>query len=154
MRASTLLLRCLVLSVAAACALAKEEVLEFKVVPGNPGRVTVALDTPPMPSSSCTFEWASTGATPEMWTARVSGDPRTGDLECEISRRGRAETYLLFEKFKTTLGTNEIVDALVHDNDGELSEEHWEADGECVENKHDWTGGTIRSIKLKSMVIG
>lgn len=56
-------------------------------------------------------------------------------------------------QFKTTLGTNEIVDALVRDNEGELSDEHWEADGECVENKHDWTGGTVRSIKLKSMVV-
>lgn len=77
---------------------AKEAVHEFKVVPGKPGRVTVALDTPPIPSSSCTFEWASTGATTEMWVAKVAGDPRTGDIECEISRRGGAETYLLFEK--------------------------------------------------------
>jgi hypothetical protein len=76
----------------------KEAVLEFKVVPGNPGRISVALDTPPIPSSTCVFEWTSTGATPEMWNARVSGDPRSGEIECEISRRGGAQTYLLFEK--------------------------------------------------------
>jgi hypothetical protein len=77
---------------------AKEVAEEFKIVPGNPGRVTVALDTPPIPSSTCTFEWSSAGATTEMWTARVSGNPRSGELECEISRRGGAETYLLFDK--------------------------------------------------------
>lgn len=85
--------------------------------------------------------------------AKVSGDPRSGDLECEIARKGGAETYLMFTKFKTTLGTNPILEALVHDNDGEMDEDNFKQDGECVENSHDWSGGTIRKIHLKSMVV-
>lgn len=46
-----------------------------------------------------------------------------------------------------------ILEAIVHDNDGELDQDDFKQDGECVENSHDWSGGTIRSIKLKSMVV-
>jgi hypothetical protein len=133
---------------------AKEEAKEFKVVPNSPGKVTVDLDTPPIPASSCTFEWNSNGATPEQWIAKVSGDPRSGDLECEIARRGNAETYLFFVTFKVTLGTSPVLDAIVHDNDGALGEgDHFETDGECVQNGVNWSGGTIRRIHVKSMVI-
>jgi UPF0556 domain len=133
---------------------AKEEAKEFKVVPNSPGKVTVDLDTPPIPASSCTFEWNSNGATPEQWIAKVSGDPRSGDLECEIARRGNVDTYLFFVNFKVTLGTSPVVEAIVHDNDGTLDEgDHFETDGECVQNGVDWAGGTIRRIHVKSMVI-
>lgn len=37
--------------------------------------------------------------------AKVQGDPRSGELECEVSRKEGAQTYLMFTKFKTTLGT-------------------------------------------------
>lgn len=45
---------------------AKEEVVEFKVVPNKPGKIEVALDTPPIESSTCWFEWDSSGATVEV----------------------------------------------------------------------------------------
>lgn len=131
----------------------KEASTEFKIVPGNAGKVAVALDTPPIPGSTCIFEWSSTGATTELWTARVKGDPRSGEIECEIERKGGAETYLLFSKFKTKLGTGDVLSAVVHDNDGELEEDHYDTEGECVENAHDWAGGSIRRIALTSMVI-
>ena len=41
----------------------------------------------------------------------------------------------------------------MHDNDGEVGEEDFERDGECVQNAHDWSGGTIRRIKVKAMAI-
>lgn len=139
--------------VALALALAKEASTEFKIVPGKDDSISVALDTPPIPASTCSFAWSTSGATTELWTAKVVGDPRSGELECEISRRGGAETYLLFSKFKTTLGTNPVLEAVIHDNDGELGVEHYDTDGECVENRHTWEGGTIRRISLKSMVV-
>lgn len=46
-----------------------------------------------------------------------------------------------------------ILEALVHDNDGEMETDNFSQDGECVENSHDWSGGTIRRIRLKSMVV-
>lgn len=46
--------------------LAKEVELEFKVVPNKAGEIEVALDTPPIPSSTCRFEWDSSGATVEV----------------------------------------------------------------------------------------
>lgn len=49
-----------------ASANAKEEQVEFKVVPNKGGEVSVALDTPPMESSTCRFKWDSTGATVEV----------------------------------------------------------------------------------------
>ncbi|CAN8061961.1 unnamed protein product [Agarophyton chilense] len=131
----------------------KEAQLEFKVVPNKAEKIEIALDTPPIESSTCIFEWDSSGATVEQWIARIWGDPRTGELECEISRKGGAETYLLFSKFKTSLGTNPILEAIVHDNDGEMDTDSFVSDGECVENAHEWSGGTIRRIHLKSMVI-
>ncbi|PXF41714.1 hypothetical protein BWQ96_08560 [Gracilariopsis chorda] len=131
----------------------KEVEIEFRIVPNKPGKVEVALDTPPIESSTCIFEWDSSGATVEQWTARIWGNPRTGELECDVSRKEGAETYLMFTKFKTTLGTNPVLDALVHDNDGEMEAENFLRDGECIENAHDWAGGTIRRIKLKSMVV-
>lgn len=45
---------------------AKEASLEFKVVPNKAGDIEVALDTPPIPSSTCRFEWDSSGATVEV----------------------------------------------------------------------------------------
>lgn len=45
---------------------AKEVETEFKIVPGKAGNVEVALDTPPIPSSTCRFEWDSSGATVEV----------------------------------------------------------------------------------------
>lgn len=142
-----------VVALFALCVDGKEETTEFKIVPGSAGKVEVALDTPPILSSTCVFEWASTGATTELWTARVKGDPRSGEIECDIERKGGASTYLLFSKFKTKLGTGEILSAVVHDNDGELEEDHYDTEGECVENAHDWAGGSIRRIALTSMVI-
>lgn len=133
--------------------LAKEASTEFKIVPGREGSVSVALDTPPIPASTCSFEWATSGATTELWAAKISGDPRSGEMECEISRRGGTETYLLFSKFRTTLGTSPVLEAVIHGNDGELESEHFETDGECVENSHTWGGGTIRRISLKSMFV-
>lgn len=47
-------------------ALAKEVSEEFKIVPGKPGDLSVALDTPPIDSSTCRFEWDSNGATVEV----------------------------------------------------------------------------------------
>jgi len=47
---------------------AKEVQLEFKVVPNTPGIIEVALDTPPIPASTCHFEWDSSGATVEVGT--------------------------------------------------------------------------------------
>lgn len=41
----------------------------------------------------------------------------------------------------------------MHDNDGEMESDSFSTEGECVENAHDWSGGTIRRIKLKSMVV-
>lgn len=147
---------CVLCVLIALCAVvqSKENVVEFKVVPNKDGSVSVALDTPPIPSSTCTFEWTSNGATTELWEAKVSGDPRTGDLACDISRKGGAETYLFFTKFRTTLGTNPVLEAAVHGNDGELEDGHLETDGECVMNSQEWSGGTVRSISLKSIVIG
>eukprot|EP00177_Eucheuma_denticulatum_P000841 GFKZ01001515.1.p1 GENE.GFKZ01001515.1~~GFKZ01001515.1.p1 ORF type:complete len:104 (+),score=13.51 GFKZ01001515.1:318-629(+) len=84
---------------------AKEVETEFKVVPGKAGDVEVALDTPPIPSSTCRFEWDSFGATVEQWVVKVTGDPRSGELECEVARKGGVATYLMFTKFKTSLGT-------------------------------------------------
>lgn len=46
-----------------------------------------------------------------------------------------------------------ILESLVHDNDGQMGDDNFELDGECVKNSHDWSGSTIRRIKLKSMVI-
>lgn len=46
--------------------LAKEVALDFMVTPGKAGKVEVALDTPPIPSSTCKFEWDSMGATVEV----------------------------------------------------------------------------------------
>lgn len=45
---------------------AKEAQLEFKVVPNKAGKIEIALDTPPIESSTCFFEWDSTGATVEV----------------------------------------------------------------------------------------
>jgi UPF0556 domain len=133
---------------------AKEVTKEFKVVPNSPGKVTVDLDTPPIPASSCTFEWNSNGATPEQWLVKVSGNPRSGDLECDIARRGNAATYLFFVTFRVTLGTSPVLEAVVHDNDGALDgKEHFETEGECVQNGQNWPGGTIKRISLKSMVV-
>jgi hypothetical protein len=85
----------------------------------------------------------------------VSGDPRSGELECEIFREGGLSTYLMFTKFKTTLGSNPVLEAIIHDNDNELlDDDDFLSDGECVENSHLWTGGTIRKIHIKSMVVG
>lgn len=99
--------RFLLLAVACACSFAftagKEAVVEFKVVPGKAESISVALDTPPIAGSTCTFEYAADGATTEMWSARVSGSPRSGELECEISRKGDAETYLLFSKVRASV---------------------------------------------------
>lgn len=50
----------------AAHAVAKEVEFEFKVVPNKAGDIEVALDTPPIPSSTCRFEWDSSGATVEV----------------------------------------------------------------------------------------
>lgn len=133
--------------------LGKEVSEEFKIVPNKGGKVEVALDTPPIESSTCRFEWQSSGATVEQWVMAVRGDPGTGELECEIGRRDGGGSYLLFTKFKTTLGTNPILEAEVHDNDGEMDGGRFETDGECVENAKDWSGGTIRRLKLKSMAV-
>lgn len=46
----------------------KEVRHEFKIVPNKPDSVEVALDTPPIESSTCKFEWESTGATVEVST--------------------------------------------------------------------------------------
>lgn len=48
---------------------AKEVEVEFKIVPNKAGKVEVALDTPPIPSSTCRFEWDSSGATVEVRSA-------------------------------------------------------------------------------------
>lgn len=56
----------LIVALLAYHAFAKEAELEFKVVPGKAGNVEVALDTPPIPSSTCRFEWDSNGATVEV----------------------------------------------------------------------------------------
>lgn len=45
---------------------AKEAQLEFKVVPNRPGKIEIPLDTPPIESSTCRFEWDSSGATVEV----------------------------------------------------------------------------------------
>lgn len=44
----------------------KQVTEEFKVVPNKAGQIEVALDTPPIKSSSCRFEWDSSGATVEV----------------------------------------------------------------------------------------
>lgn len=46
--------------------LCKEFSEEFKVVPNKAGKIEVALDTPPIESSTCRFEWDSSGATVEV----------------------------------------------------------------------------------------
>ncbi len=132
--------------------LAKQVVQEFQIHPGTDGKVSVALDTPPIASSTCVFEWSAMGATPEAWTTTISGDPSSGDLECLIERAGGANTYLMFQSFKTTLGTAPVLDAEVHGNEGKLSSDEAVVDGECVRNHHEWSGGEIRSILLKSAV--
>lgn len=91
-----LLFFALVLVSSCAVATGKEAVLDFKLVPGTAETVSVALDTPPIAGSTCTFDYSSTGATTELWSARISGNPRSGEIECEIGRTGGAETYLLF----------------------------------------------------------
>lgn len=48
----------------------KEVQHEFKIVPNKPDNVEVALDTPPIESSTCKFEWESTGATVEVWISK------------------------------------------------------------------------------------
>lgn len=131
----------------------KEISEEFKIVPNKGGRIEVALDTPPIESSTCKFEWDSSGATVEQWVMKVVGDPGSGEIGCEIQRRDGGTSYLMFTKFKTTLGTNPILEAIMHDNDGEMHEDNFNLEGECIENAHDWSGGTIRQIKLKSMAI-
>jgi hypothetical protein len=91
----------------------------------------------------------------EQWVVRVTGDPRSGEIECEVERVGGRETYLMFTQFKTTLGTNPVLEAVVHDNDMEtLGPDDFLSEGECVENAHDWSGGTVRKIHVKSQVIG
>lgn len=59
-----LLLTCL--AIITNIAAGKEVVTEFKVVPNKPGKIEVALDTPPIESSICKFEWDSSGATVEV----------------------------------------------------------------------------------------
>ena len=96
------------LAAVAALGTAKDASIEFKVVPNKEGKIEVALDTPPIESSTCWFEWDSRGATVEQWLLKITGDPRSGELECEVERKGGAETYLMFTKFKTTLGTRYV----------------------------------------------
>lgn len=134
----------------AGLAFAKEVREEFKILPNAPGKVEVALDTPPIAGSTCTFEWDASGATPELWTAAVTGDPAEGDLACFVTRAGGKESYLMFKSFKTTLGTSPVIDAEVRGNDNDALEHA--VDGECVKNHHTWSGGGVRSIKLTSMV--
>lgn len=127
---------------------------QFTIHPGQAGKVSVGLDTPPIPASTCEFEYDAVGATPEQWTVHVEGDQRSGDLECEVSRKGQGQTYLLFQSFKTTLGESPVLDAIVHGNEEQLrQEEHFETDGECVRNAADWSGAQIRSLRLKSKII-
>jgi len=140
------------LSVLLSTVCGKEESKEFKIVPGSDGVVSIALDTPPIASSTCTFEWHSNGATPEMWFMKITGDQSSGDLECVIERYGNERTYLMFTKFKTTLGTAPVVDASVHGNEGPMGEDEAIIDDACVRNHHEWEGGEIRSIILKSAV--
>lgn len=45
---------------------AKREQIEFKILPGAASKISVALDTPPIAGSTCTFEWTAQGATPEV----------------------------------------------------------------------------------------
>lgn len=46
-----------------------------------------------------------------------------------------------------------ILEAILHDNDGEIESDNFSQDGECVQNSHDWGGGSIRRIHVKSMVV-
>lgn len=52
--------------------LCKEFSEEFKVVPNKAGKIEVALDTPPIESSTCRFEWDSSGATVEVRSLDLS----------------------------------------------------------------------------------
>lgn len=52
-----------------AYAAGKEVQQEFKIVPNKPDNIELALDTPPIESSTCKFEWDSTGATVEVWNS-------------------------------------------------------------------------------------
>lgn len=46
-----------------------------------------------------------------------------------------------------------MLEAIVHDNDGELREdEHFDLEGECVKNANGWSG-SIRRVHVKSMII-
>lgn len=60
-----LLLTAAVVCLVSVCA-GKEVQFEFKIVPNKAGDIEVALDTPPIKSSTCRFEWDSTGATVEV----------------------------------------------------------------------------------------
>lgn len=104
---------------APAAALTKSESLPFTVHPGSPGSVEVALDTPPIPSSTCTFAYATVGATPEAWEAVVTGDGDTNSVTCTIHRAGGGETYLMFTSWEVALGGEAaLLDATVRDGGG------------------------------------
>lgn len=48
---------------------------------------------------------------------RIQGNVRSGELECEIRRKDAGASYLMFTKFKTTLGTKYVVRISLLDND-------------------------------------
>lgn len=120
--ATVLALATLVVAAAPAAALTKSESLPFTVHPGSPGSVEVALDTPPIPSSTCTFAYATVGATPEAWEAVVAGDGDANEVTCTIRRAGGGDTYLMFTSWEVGLGGDAaLLDATVRDGGGERS---------------------------------
>ncbi|OSX79025.1 hypothetical protein BU14_0091s0004 [Porphyra umbilicalis] len=100
-------------------ALTKTESLPFTIHPNAPGSVEVALDTPPIPASTCAFAYATVGATPEAWEAVVEGDGDTNRVTCTVRRAGGGSTYLMFTSWEVRLGGDgALLDATVRDGGG------------------------------------
>ncbi|GAB0492955.1 hypothetical protein MMPV_004226 [Pyropia vietnamensis] len=137
-------------------ALTKSETLPFTVHPGSPGSVEVALDTPPIPSSTCSFDYATVGATPEAWEAVVTGDGDANSVTCTIHRAGGGETYLMFTSWEVGLGGDSaLLDATVRDGGGkEVSPTGVYAVGSGgVRTVEGWGGGGVAEIVVKSTLL-
>lgn len=154
--ATVVALATLVLAAAPAAALTKSESLPFTVHPGSPGSVEVALDTPPIPSSTCTFAYATVGATPEAWEAVVTGDGDANAVTCTIRRAGGGDTYLMFTSWEVGLGGDAaLLDATVRDGGGgEVPPAGVYAVGSGgVRTVEGWGGGGIAEIVVKSTLL-
>ncbi|KAA8496567.1 Myeloid-derived growth factor [Porphyridium purpureum] len=113
----------------------------FKIVPGQAGSVSVSLNTPPVKESTCTFSHQTRGATPEEWELEIRGDPSSGEMFCSVGRASATQTYLMFEGFKLHLGTADLADVIVFDNEGKpLPDDQYEVRGAQVSSVSGWNG--------------